>query len=207
MPDWSPPDPAASVSGMPCLREALYENVLSLRRRLWHRKIAEALATTRSPGSGPGCLSLPASRRRASGRVADPRWRAGAACLCLVHRRRALGRGPSQDDRAASSGSGPGSAYSIRIALVMRYADPRRAVALLEEAAKLATETAEAGTGDPHFLPRRPLSYSLRATSARECRRLSTVLKPSVPSRSRSEWEVGVLSLWVLLHTFPRCSD
>ena len=31
------------------LREALYENVLPLRRRLWHRKTAETLAATRAP--------------------------------------------------------------------------------------------------------------------------------------------------------------
>ena len=150
---WRRPFPARLAA-----RGTLRERA-SLRRRLWHRENGRGLGCDpRVAGSGPGCLSLPASRRRASGRVADPRWRAGAACLCLVHRRRALGRGPSQDDRAASSGSGPGSRIDTHSAghALCRSAPSRRPIGGGREA---GDRDCGSWSGDPHFLPRRPLSY------------------------------------------------
>ena len=47
------------------LREALYENVVSMRRRIWHRKTAEVLSATPRSGPGPGRIPLPARGRRA----------------------------------------------------------------------------------------------------------------------------------------------
>ncbi|HVA24821.1 MAG TPA: hypothetical protein VMW62_10545, partial [Chloroflexota bacterium] len=126
------------------LREALYENVLPLRRRVWHRKTAETLAATHAPDPDQVAyhfqhagderavewliLAGERARRAYVWATAAERWDAALARLTeqqapVLHR----------------------VAVLMRIALVMRYADPRRAVALLEEAAKLATETSEAG--------------------------------------------------------------
>ncbi len=126
------------------LREALYENVLPLRRRLWHRKTAEDLAATRAPdpdqvafhyqqaGDERAVEWLIAAGERARRAyvwaTAAERWDAALAKLTAQ-------QAPVLDRIAVL----------MRIALVMRYADPRRAVALLEEAAKLATEASEAG--------------------------------------------------------------
>ena len=44
------------------IREALYERVLPLRRRVWHRTVAGILAEEESPRSRRGCLSLSTGR-------------------------------------------------------------------------------------------------------------------------------------------------
>ena len=46
-------------------REALYAGILPPRRRLWHRRVGEALAAERAPRPRRGRLPLPGSRRSA----------------------------------------------------------------------------------------------------------------------------------------------
>ena len=149
-----------SVSGMPCLRRG------ALRGR--------AFAAAAASGTGRSARRwLRPARRirtqvayhfqqagdRASGRVADPRWRAGAACLCLVHRRRALGRGPSQlmtEQQAPVLGRvAVVDTHSAGHALC-RSAPSRRPIGGGREA---GDRDCGSWSGDPHFLPRRPLSY------------------------------------------------
>ncbi len=126
------------------LREALYENVLPLRRRLWHRKTAETLAATRAPDPDQVAYHYQqASDERAVEWLITAGERARRAYVWATAAERwdaALARLTEQQAPVLER-----VGITMRIALVMRYADPRRAVALLEEAAKLATETSEAG--------------------------------------------------------------
>ena len=55
------------------LREALYEEVIALRRRVWHRTIGDALSVTAQPRSGCRRLSLSRKRRPACCRVVTSR--------------------------------------------------------------------------------------------------------------------------------------
>ncbi len=126
------------------LREALYENVLPLRRRLWHRKTAEALAATRTPDPDQVAYHYQqAGDERAVEWLITAGERARRAYVWATAAERwdaALAKLTEQQAPVLER-----VGILMRIALVMRYADPRRAVALMEEAAKLATETSEAG--------------------------------------------------------------
>jgi tetratricopeptide (TPR) repeat protein len=121
------------------LREALYENVLPLRRRVWHRQTAEALAATHAPDPDQVAYHYQqAGDERAVEWLIRAGERARRAYIWSVAAERfdaALARMTEQEAPAQDQW-----AVLTRLALVVRYADPRRAVALLEEAAKLARE-------------------------------------------------------------------
>jgi len=121
------------------IREALYEEVVAPRRRLWHRKIGEVLAETR--GAEPDSVAyhfLQAGDTQAIGWLIRAAERARRAYVWSTAAERfdaALARMAEQEAPARDQW-----VILTRLALVVRYADPRRAVALLEEAAKLARE-------------------------------------------------------------------
>jgi tetratricopeptide (TPR) repeat protein len=124
------------------IREALYEGVPLPRRQAWHRRIGEALLS--SPAPDPDAIASH-FRLADDARAADWLVRAGeraqrayawataierfAAGLALLEARNA--------DRTQRAW------LHLRLGLLLRYTDPPRAVAALEDAQRLS-----AGTGD-----------------------------------------------------------
>ena len=124
------------------IREALYEGVLGVRRRALHRRAGEALAASSHPD--PDAVAY---HFRQAG---DPRaveWlirsgeRAQRAYAWLTAAERyeaalALTEGATAD-------AGERAALLITLAQLSRYADPRRGISYLEEAARLAGEVGD----------------------------------------------------------------
>ncbi len=124
------------------IREALYEGLLPPRRRAWHRRVGEALAGL--PDPDPDAVHYHLQR------AGDPRaveWlvRAGErarrayALLTAAERFEAAlaaleARGDGARERAA---------LLYRLARMRRYADPRQALAYLDDAAGLAAEAGD----------------------------------------------------------------
>ncbi|HET7035118.1 MAG TPA: AAA family ATPase [Thermomicrobiaceae bacterium] len=126
------------------LREALYENVLPLRRRLWHRKTAEALAQTRSPDPDRVAHHFQqAGDERAVAWLirAGERARRAYVWATAVERFDAALAKLTEQQAPARDRVG----LLMYMGLALRYADPRRAVALFDETAKVAAQAGAAG--------------------------------------------------------------
>jgi tetratricopeptide (TPR) repeat protein len=133
------PDGARVQFAHALIREALYESVLPLRRRLWQRRIADALIDTASPD--PDAV---ADHLRAAGDPRAAEWLLRAA------------------DRATASFAWRGAAQRLEAALELtddatergwllhrigrlwRFPDPARALRYLDEAVDVARETGDA---------------------------------------------------------------
>lgn len=121
------------------IREALYEGILPPRRRLWHRRVAEALLAEARPDP-----DLVASHLQRAGDQRAATWliRAGEraqhayALLTAAERFEAAltlleGQGGDPRERAR---------LLYRLSRMRRYADPRGAIAYLDDAEALAQE-------------------------------------------------------------------
>lgn len=126
------------------IREALYQEVVALRRRLWHQKVGEALAETRNPD--PDAVAHHFEEAR-DGRAA--RWllkageRAQRAYSWVTAAERfdaalanLTGQEASDLDRAV---------LLFHIAVLIRYVDAKRALAITEGARLLAAAAGEPG--------------------------------------------------------------
>jgi predicted ATPase/DNA-binding CsgD family transcriptional regulator len=121
------------------VREALYEGLHPLRRRGWHRRVAEALIAQPTPDPDSVAYHLRrAGDARAGAWLAHAGRRAQAAHAYLTAAERfeaALAR--------AGEGGGEGAVRErgwllVRLARVRGYADPRQGIVHLEEAARVA---------------------------------------------------------------------
>jgi DNA-binding CsgD family transcriptional regulator len=125
------------------VREALYEALLPSRRRLWHRRAAEALTAQArpDPDAVAGHLQRAGDPRAAEWLVrAGERARRAYALLTAAERFEAAltlleGQGGAARERAM---------VLYRLARMRRYADPRGAIAYLDDAEALATEAGDA---------------------------------------------------------------
>ncbi len=129
------------------IRATLYEGVLPLRRRVWHRRAAEAIAAALGPD--PDAV---AQHFRAAG---DPRareWlvRAGEraqrayAWLAAAARFEAALALPPGRGAEGAAGAGERGWLLVRLARMRRYDDAAGAIGALDEAVRLA-----AALGDP----------------------------------------------------------
>jgi hypothetical protein len=124
------------------LREALYENVLPLRRRVWHRQTAEALAATHAPDPDQVAYHY---QQAGDARAVDWLIRAGErarrAYVWSTAAERfdaALARMAEQQAPALDQ-----VAVLCRLAYTVRYSVPRRSSLLLREARRLAEAAGE----------------------------------------------------------------
>ncbi len=124
------------------IREALYEGLLPPRRRSWHRRVAEALLAEARPDPDNVASHLQ--------RAGDPRaaaWlirageRAQRAYALLI----AAERFEAALTLLETQGGEPRERAILlyRLARMRRYADPRGAIAYLDDAADLAHEAAD----------------------------------------------------------------
>ena len=124
-------------------REALYEGVLPPRRRLWHRRVAEALLANAEPDPDAVAYHLrEASDPRAWEwlvRAADRAQRAYAWRTAIERLRSAtafLAGIEGQEERRAR--------LLYRLARLHRFSDPNEAVAILDEVERLAARAGDA---------------------------------------------------------------
>ncbi len=125
------------------IREALYEGLLTRRRRDWHRRAAEALVA--APQSDPDTVAY---HFRQAGdvrtvawllRAGERAWRTWAWASAADRYEAALALLPEEEGEAGRRGW-----LLLRLAALRRHADPDRGVAYLDEANRLATATADA---------------------------------------------------------------
>lgn len=125
------------------IREALYEGLLTRRRRDWHRRAAEALVA--APQSDPDAV---AHHFRQAGdvraiawllRAGERAWRTWAWASAADRYEATLALLPEEEGEAERRGW-----LLLRLAALRRHADPDRGVAYLDEADRLATATADA---------------------------------------------------------------
>ena len=124
------------------IREALYEGLLPPRRRIWHRRTAEALLAAPHPDPEPVAHHL---RWAGDPRAAEWLIRAGEsaqrayAWLTAAERYEAA--------LALTRDGGPSTAEHgwllLRLAWLVRLTDPRRSLAHLEEALRVAADTGD----------------------------------------------------------------
>jgi DNA-binding CsgD family transcriptional regulator len=125
------------------IREALYEGTLALQRRRIHRRAGEALAAR--PRADPDAVAYH-FQRAGDARAAEWLVRAGEraerayAWLTAADRFEAALALLEGDDSAA----GQRALLLVHLAQMHRYADPRRGVAALTEAVRLAGEAGDA---------------------------------------------------------------
>ncbi|HEX5503872.1 MAG TPA: AAA family ATPase, partial [Thermomicrobiales bacterium] len=143
----TPADGADVAFAHALVREALYEGLLPPRRRVWHRRVAEALLAP--TGDGPAAPDPDAAAYHLQ-RAGDPRaaeWlvrageRAQRAYALLTAAERFDAALQLLEARGAPAGERAGLLY--RLARMWRYADPRQALAYLDEAAALAAEAGD----------------------------------------------------------------
>ncbi len=126
------------------LREALYENVLSLRRRLWHCKTAEALAATHGPDPDQVAYHF---QQGGDERAVEWLIRAGER----AQRRYAWGAAVARFEAALARLSEHEASLveratlQFRIGHLQRYVNEREALSHLQEARRLALAGHEAG--------------------------------------------------------------
>jgi DNA-binding CsgD family transcriptional regulator len=125
------------------IREALYEGLLTRRRRDWHRRAAEALIA--APQSDPDAV---AHHFHQAGdvrtiawlfRAGERAWRTWAWASAADRYEAALALLPEEKGEAERR-----DWLLLRLAALRRHADPDRGVAYLDEADRLATATADA---------------------------------------------------------------
>jgi DNA-binding CsgD family transcriptional regulator len=123
------------------VREALYEGLLPPRRRVWHRRVAEAL--TALPASDPDAVAY---HFRRAGDARAKAWlvRAGEraqrsyAWLTAAERFEAALALPADDADPAEE-----ARLLVTVAQLRRYTEPAQGVARLEEAERLAAAAGE----------------------------------------------------------------
>jgi DNA-binding CsgD family transcriptional regulator len=124
-------------------REALYEGVLPPRRRLWHRRVGEALMA--KPDPDPDALAYhlrEASDPRAwewLAKAGDRAQRAYAWLTAAERLRAAVDLLTDDDDTAGTRGR-----LLYRLARLHRFSDPIRAVDILDEVERLAARRGDA---------------------------------------------------------------
>jgi DNA-binding CsgD family transcriptional regulator len=125
------------------VREALYEGLAPPRRRLWHKRVAEALLAQPSPDPDRVAFHL---QRSGDARAAEWLIRAGEraqqayALLTAAERFEAALHLREAEGAAESERAG----LLYRLARMRRYANPRQALAHLDDAVALAE-----ASGDP----------------------------------------------------------
>ena len=126
------------------IREALYEGIPALRRRRLHRQVGETL--TEIPNPDPDIVAYhfqQAGDRRAAEWLLKAGERAQRAYVWTTAAERfdaALAKLTQQDAPAVEQ-----AVLLFRIATVLRFADPHRARALMEEAERIAMAAGELG--------------------------------------------------------------
>ncbi|HET8628543.1 MAG TPA: AAA family ATPase [Thermomicrobiales bacterium] len=144
----TPADGADVAFAHALIREALYEGLLPPRRRVWHRRVAEALLAPPGDGAAPPDPDAAAYHLQRAGDPRAAEWlirageRAQRAYALLTAAERFDAALQLLEARGAPAGERAGLLY--RLARMWRYADPRMALASLDDAAALA---AEAGDG------------------------------------------------------------
>lgn len=124
------------------IRETLYDGLLPPRRRLWHRRVAETLMAAPTPGPHAVAYHL---QRAGDPRAAEWLIRAGD----LAQRAYALLTAGERFDAALqileAQGAPPEEQALLlyRVARMRRYADPRHALAYLDDAIALAEEAGD----------------------------------------------------------------
>ena len=145
------------------VREALYEEILPLRRRAWHRRAAEALATT--PGADPDAVAYH-FRQAGDPRALDWLIRAGERArrtyaweVAVERFERALAL---TDVNGASTGERGLLLY--RLARLRRHADPRQALVALDDVSRIAAATGDRALAALVLFCRGMTRISLRET-------------------------------------------
>ncbi len=126
------------------IREALYESILPLRRRIWHRKLAEILVATTNPD--PDQIAYHFQQARDDRAVtwlirAGERAQRSYVWATAVERFGAALAKRTEQGASATERAG----MMLHIATLLRYSDPPRALTLVEEARQLAAEAGDQG--------------------------------------------------------------
>jgi hypothetical protein len=126
------------------LREALYQELVALRRRLWHRQVADVIIQTSNPD--PDMVAhhfQQAGDRRATEWLFKAGERARRAYSWVTATERFEAALALMTEQGVPAGEQ--AIVVFRIATLARYVDPRRAVTLMREARRLAEAADEAG--------------------------------------------------------------
>jgi DNA-binding CsgD family transcriptional regulator len=124
------------------VREALYDSLLAPRRRVQHRRVAEALLA--APAGDPDAIAYHLQRagdRRAAEWLIQAGERAQRAYALLTAAERFDAALQSLETQGAPADERARLLY--RLARMQRYADPRQALAYLDDAAALAREAGD----------------------------------------------------------------
>jgi DNA-binding CsgD family transcriptional regulator len=120
------------------VREALYEELLPARRRIWHRKIAEALLARTTPDPDAIAYHLrQAGDRRAGVWLIRSAERAQAAYAWLTAAERYETALTELDESAATAGTR--ARLLVLLSQLRRYTDPEWGIARLRDAQRLAS--------------------------------------------------------------------
>jgi DNA-binding CsgD family transcriptional regulator len=137
------------------VREALYEGVNPLRRRVLHRGVAEALAGSAPPDPDAVAYHFrQAGDARAAGWLVEAGERAERASALLTASERYEAALTLLDERGGQAGER--GWLRLRLAVLQRFWKPREALAHVEEADRLAREA-----NDPGLTARVPLVRGL----------------------------------------------
>ncbi|HEU5423650.1 MAG TPA: LuxR C-terminal-related transcriptional regulator, partial [Nitrolancea sp.] len=126
------------------LRLALYEEVVAPSRRPWHRRVAEALAETPNPDPDQVAHHL---QQAGDARAIEWLIKAGERAQLTYAWEIAAQRFDAALSRLTEQGA-PAAERAVllrRMAELVRYMDSRRALALVDEAQRLAQEAGEPG--------------------------------------------------------------
>jgi DNA-binding CsgD family transcriptional regulator len=123
------------------VRDALYAGISLPRRQLWHRQVAEALAKT--PGSEPGVVAHH-FRQALDPRAVEWYIRAGSRAERVAWLTAADYFGMALDMLGAEADPAMRGWLLVRRAKLLRNAQPRMALAILETAVELAAEAEDA---------------------------------------------------------------
>jgi DNA-binding CsgD family transcriptional regulator len=137
------------------VREALYEGVNPLRRRVLHREVGEALAALPSPDPDAVAYHFrQAGDARAAGWLVEAGGRAERASALLTASERYEAALTMLDGRGGQAGER--GWLRLRLAVLQRFRKPREALVHVEEAERVAREA-----NDPGLTARVPLVRGL----------------------------------------------
>ncbi|HET8628937.1 MAG TPA: AAA family ATPase [Thermomicrobiales bacterium] len=136
------PDGAGVRFAHALVREALYEGTSGLRRRALHRRAGEALAALAAPDPDAVAYHF---RRAGDDRAADWLLRAGERARAAYALLAAADRFEAALALLEARGADAGERARLRfhLAMLRRYADPRRGIAALVDAGRLAVEAGD----------------------------------------------------------------
>ncbi|HET9016043.1 MAG TPA: AAA family ATPase [Thermomicrobiaceae bacterium] len=191
------------------IREALYEEVVAPRRRVWHRQVGEVLAETHAPD--PDMVAYHFARA-GDDRAATWLIKAGQRAQQAYVWKTAVERFETALDRLTEQGAPLAKRAMVlyRLAFLLRFSNASRALAQLDDARRLAGEAGERGlAGYFHYFRGLLQCFNGDVRSGLEAMELGNTVLTSLAeddlARLRSlidvdgSEQVGTVVLWLAL--------